>query len=135
MKNLRSIVAVALSLAWAAAQTPSASLHGIVTDPSGAVVPGALVQVRGPGGEQRSSTDQSGRYVFSSLRPGKYLVRVIVKGFSVSQKPDFEINGPVSLDVQLVIAAEAQVVNVEDEAGRVGTDPTSNASAIRSAPN
>ena len=108
MKNLRSIVALALSLSWAAAQTPSASLHGVVTDPSGAVVPGALVQVRGPSGEQRSSTDQSGRYVFPSLRPGKYLVRVIVKGFSVSQKQNFDIAGPESLDVQLAIAAEAQ---------------------------
>src|SRR5579859_5500252 len=120
MKNLRIIVALALSLACAGAQTPSASLHGVVTDPSGAVVPGALVQVRGPGGEQRSSTDQSGRYVFSSLRPGKYLVRVIVKGFSVSQKPNFDIAGPETLDVQLAIAAESQVVNVEDEAGKVG---------------
>src|ERR1700676_1471809 len=130
MKNVRRIVALALSLAWAAAQTPPASLHGVVTDPSGAVVPGALVQLRGPGGEQRSSTDQSGTYVFPSLRPGKYLVRVIVKSFSVRQKQDFDIAGPESLDVQLTIAAESQVVNVEDEAGKVGVDPTSNASAI-----
>src|SRR5207244_12344071 len=71
-----------------------------------------------------------GKYLFPSLRPGKYLVRVIVKGFAVSQRPNFDISGPASLDVQLVIAAESQVVNVEDEAGRVGTDPTSNASAI-----
>ena len=102
----------------------------MVTDPSGALVPDALVQLRGPGGEQRAKTDISGQYAFPALRPGKYLVRVIVKGFSVSQKTDFEIAGPTSLNVQLVIAAEAQVVNVEDEAGRVGTDPTSNASAI-----
>src|ERR1700682_3450963 len=99
MKNLRCIVALALSLAWAAAQTSPPSLHGVVTDPSGAVVPGALVQVRGSGGEQRSNTDQSGRYVFPSLRPGKYLVRVIVKGFSVSQKQDFDIAGPAWLDL------------------------------------
>jgi Carboxypeptidase regulatory-like domain len=130
MKNLRIILALALSVAWAAAQTQQPSLRGVVTDPSGAVVPGALVQVRGPGGEQRSSTDQSGRYVFPSLRPGKYLVRVIVKGFSVSQKQNFDITGSESLDVQLAIAAESQVVNVEDEAGKVGVDPTSNASAV-----
>src|SRR6266536_1168781 len=135
MKRLRSIQALVLSFAACAsslaAQTPpAASLRGVVTDPSGALVPSALVQLRGPGGEQRATTDISGQYSFPSLRPGKYLVRVIVKGFSVSQKQDLEIAGPTSLDVQLVIAAEAQVVNVEDEAGRVGTDPTSNASAI-----
>src|SRR5256885_2204387 len=119
MKRLRSISAIVVSLAvWVislAAQTPPAALKGIVTDPSGALVPGALVQLRGPGGEQRAKTDMAGAYVFPALRSGKYLVRVIVKGFSVSQKPDFEITGPTSLDVQLVIAAEAEVVNVEDE--------------------
>src|SRR5260221_10018197 len=135
MKSLGSITAIVLSFAACAfslaAQTPpAASLRGVVTDPSGALVPGALVQLRGPGGEQRATTDISGQYAIPALRPGKYLVRVIVKGFSVSQKQNFEISGPVSLDVQLVIAAEAQVVNVEDEAGKVGTDPTSNASAI-----
>src|SRR5947199_9883813 len=124
MKSLRSISTLVLSLAvWAislTAQTPpAAGLRGVVTDPSGALVPGALVQLRGPGGEQRAKTDMSGQYAFPSLRPGKYLVRVIVKGFSVSQKTDFEIAGSTSLNVQLVIAAEAQVVNVEDEAGRV----------------
>src|SRR5437764_6975873 len=115
MKSLRSISTLVLSLAvWAislTAQTPpAAALKGVVTDPSGALVPGALVQLRGPGGEQRAKTDMSGLYSFPSLRPGKYLVRVIVKGFSVSQRPDFEITGATTLDVQLVIAAEAQVV-------------------------
>src|SRR5213595_628345 len=105
MKSLRSISAIVVSLAvWVislAAQTPSAALKGIVTDPSGALVPGALVQLRGPGGEQRAKTDMSGQYSFPSLRPGKYLVRMIVQGFSVSQKSDFEITGPTSLNVQL----------------------------------
>src|SRR5712692_9230609 len=103
MKSLGSITAIVLSFAACvfslAAQTPpAASLHGVVTDPSGALVPDALVQLRGPGGEQRAKTDISGQYMFPALRPGKYLVRVIVKGFSVSQKQDFEITGPVSLD-------------------------------------
>src|SRR5262252_6142193 len=111
MKNVGSIVALALSLACAAAQTPSASLRGTVTDPSGALVPGALIQLRGPGGEQRKSTDGAGQYVFPSLRPGKYSVRVIAKGFTVAQKPEVEIGTPVTLDVQLTIEAEAQVVN------------------------
>jgi len=109
---------------------PAPSLHGVVTDPSGAVVPGALVQVRGPGGEQRQTTGGSGEYSFPSLRGGKYLVRVIAKGFTVSQKPDLEITEPESLDVQLTIQAEAQVMNVEDEANKVSADPASNGGAL-----
>src|SRR5437016_528176 len=131
MKNLITIAGLVLSLAGALAQAqPAASLRGVVTDPSGALVPGALVQLRGPGGEQRGQTNGSGHYTFASLRPGKDLVRVIVKGFSVTQRTDFDISGPTTLDLQLTIAAESQVVNVEDEAGRVSADPSSNSSAI-----
>jgi hypothetical protein len=43
------------------AQPAGASLHGTITDPSGALVPEALVQLRGPGGEQRKTTDAAGQ--------------------------------------------------------------------------
>lgn len=114
-----------------AAQTPPApALHGTISDPSGALVPGALVQLRGPGGEQRKTTDSNGQYIFPALRPGKYNVRVIAKGFSPSGKQDFEIDGPATLDAQLIIESETQVVNVEDEANKVTADPTNNAGAL-----
>ena len=55
-------------------QTPAGpALRGTVTDPSGALVPGALVQLRGPAGDQRKTTGDAeskdhviGRHVFSS---------------------------------------------------------------------
>lgn len=118
----------ALSAAWG--QTPSASLRGTITDPSGASVPAALVQLIGPAGQQRATTDETGQYAFPSLRPGKYLVRVIAKGFSVSQRRDFEISTAATLDVQLDIETQTQVVNVEDEAAKVSTEPDSSASAL-----
>src|SRR5271155_3534154 len=111
------------------AQTPP-SLRGTVTDPSGALVPGALVQLRGPGAEQRATSDDKGQYSFISLQPGKYNVRVIAKGFSVNQKPNVEITSPQTMDVQLTIEAESQVVNVEETAGQVTTDPGSNGDAL-----
>ncbi len=111
-------------------QTPAPGLTGTVTDPSGAVVPGALVQLRGPGGEQRRTTDVSGRYAFTGLPAGKFQVRVIAKGFTVWQRQDVEINGPLSLDAQLFIQAESQVLNVEDEANKVSSDPADNGGAL-----
>lgn len=109
-----------------------ASLHGTITDPSGALVPEALVQLRGPGGEQRRTTDSSGQYSFPSLANGKYNVRVIAKGFTVGQKQNVELNGPTVFDYQLTIEATSQVVNVEDEANKtaVNTDPSSNGGAL-----
>src|SRR5690349_20616372 len=117
MKRLLILLFLLLSLL--SAQAPIPSLRGVITDPSGAIVPGALVQLRGPGGEQRARTDAAGQYVFPSLRPGKYVVRVIAKGFTVNQRQNFEINGPATFDAQLVIQGDTQVVNVEDEAARV----------------
>ncbi len=135
MKTIYSLCALLLCLCLLApagmAQTPSAAaLRGTVTDPSGALVPGALVQLRGPGGEQRQTTGVDGLYNFTSLRAGKYTVRVIAMGFTVSQKQNFDINGPMVMDAQLVIQSDTQVLNVEDEANSVSADPTSNGSAL-----
>ena len=135
MKRTFYLLVLALSLSISLRNLPAqtaaeSSLHGVVTDPSGALVPNALVQLRGPGGEQRTTTDGSGQYSFRALRPGKYQVRVIAKGFSVTEKPDFEIAASVTLDVQLTIQAEAQVMNVEAEANRVSADPESNGGAL-----
>src|SRR5947209_15020524 len=91
-----------------------AQLHGTVTDPSGASVPDALVQVRGPAGERRAKTDVNGVYEVTGIKPGTYTVRVIAKGFTVTQKPNVDISQPLAMDVQLIIAAEAQVLNVEE---------------------
>ena len=88
------------------------------------------MQVRGPGGEQRKTTGEDGSYSFPALRAGKYNVRVIAKGFSVSGRQDVQINGPVVLDAQLIIQADTQVLNVDDEANSVVADPTSNGSAL-----
>jgi hypothetical protein len=132
MKRLLILFALtAVLAAFLPAQTPAQpALHGVVTDPSGALVPGALVQIRGPAGEQRKTTDVAGQYAFPALPPGKYLARFIAKGFSVTEKRDLEITGPLALDVQLAIQPETQVVNVEDEANRVSADPASNGGAL-----
>lgn len=54
----------------------------------------------------------------------------IAKGFSVNQKQNFEITSPKTLDLQLTIEAESQVVNVEETVGQVSTDPGSNGDAL-----
>lgn len=131
MRQLLNILFVSVAGLWmASAQTVAPSLRGTVTDPSGALVPEAMVQIVGGGAQQRVSTGQDGTYSIPNLRPGKYTIRFIAKGFTVTTRRDVEIRGPVVLDTQLVIEAEAQVINVEDEANRLTADPSSNISAI-----
>jgi hypothetical protein len=125
-----SICALIVSCFAIFADAQIASLRGTVTDPSGALVPGALVQLRGPGPEVRATSDDKGQYSFASLPPGKYTVRVIAQGFTVGTKQGLDITSPQTLDVQLTIEAESQVVNVEETAGQVSTDPGSNGDAL-----
>ncbi len=130
MKRLRLVMVFVYLLASALQGQNAASLRGVVTDPSGAVVPGALVQLRGPGGEKRATTDGAGSYDFASLNPGKYLVRVIAKGFTITEKRGFDIAGRAAMDVQLTIQVETQVVNVEEAANAISADPDSNGTAL-----
>jgi hypothetical protein len=131
MKRIRNLIALTLFLlACAAAQTSTSSLQGLITDPSGAVVPGAVVQLRGGGPEQRASSDNVGHYSFPQIRPGKYTIRVIAKGFSVAVRREVDLSTPQTADIQLTIEAETQVVNVEDAVAAVNADPSSNGGAI-----
>ena len=101
-----------------------------MTDPAGAVIAGAVIQLRGPGREQRASTDPTGQYVFPLPTPGKYQVRITAKGFSAAQKKDFAIEQPQILDAQLAIHGEAQVITVEDELRAVSAAPEANGSRV-----
>src|SRR5689334_25304335 len=87
-KSVSILIGVILRLSFplfAFAQTPTASLRGTVTDPSGARVPNALVQVVGPNSQQRKNTDATGQYSFPTLTPGVYRVRIIAKDFSLEE--------------------------------------------------
>ncbi len=125
------LFALVLSLAPAWTQeTGAPSLRGTVTDPSGAVVPGAVVQLRGPGGDRRARTGHTGRYSFTPLAPGKYQVRVVAKGFAPAQKNGLVIDRATVLDAQLVIQSESHLVIVKGQLGRVSAEPESNAGAF-----
>ncbi len=81
-----------LSILFALATCPASTaqnvvltgaISGRVTDPSGAVVPGAPVVLRSlaTGVEQSGATNRTGFYRFSALMPGTYSVTVSVQGF------------------------------------------------------
>lgn len=113
------------------AQAPQPAVRGTVTDPSGSSVPGAVVNLRGPGGYNgRKATDEKGQYEFRPLLPGKYQMRITKAGFTVFNKQDINVDNPVSVDVALSLAMEAQSVTVEDSNNTVSVDASSNASAL-----
>jgi hypothetical protein len=114
----------------AAVWARSASLRGAVTDPSGAAVPGALVQLRGPGGNHRAVTGGSGEYEFAGLEPGKYQLRITAKDFAAVERRGLAISKPMVFDVQLAIEAGKETITVADAAGAVSASPDSNGAAV-----
>jgi Fe(3+) dicitrate transport protein len=58
------------------------SLHGRVIDPSGAVVPGAAITLRGPSGEQSLRAGAAGEFTAESLMPGEYILIAEAPGFA-----------------------------------------------------
>jgi len=65
------------------AQTNTAELHGVLTDPSGNRVPGATINVEtlDTGLVRTFTTGDDGSYAFLGLRPGQYSVRISAAGF------------------------------------------------------
>jgi len=114
--------------AWG--QSAPAAIDGIVTDPSGRLVPGAQVRLIGPSGEQRKMTDAAGRYAFPGLRPGKYRLLVARSGFAVAERRDLEINGAMQLDIALNLAPEKEVMDVAAQSNSLTTEPDANGDAL-----
>src|SRR5271169_4883952 len=110
-------VSLLLLFAQAAQQSsPQVSLRGIVTDPSGARIPGASVQLRSPAGEQTPTTDANGQYEFLRLSPGRYDVQITAPDFKADQKLAFNVSGASTLNFQLMVEGQSQVVDVQAEA-------------------
>ena len=104
-----------LSLA-AAAQLPTSTLNGTVTDPQGAAVAGARVTITenatGIGREAAAGSD--GGFAVTDLTPGEYTVRVNAPGFATSEIKELrlEVGRASTLNVSLKIARGGEVVEV-----------------------
>ncbi len=109
-----------LALLWSAAparpQTADASLSGVITDPSGAVIPGATVTATDVARnlEYRTETDGSGRYVLTRLLPGSYRLTVEAPGFATRRISDLvlQVAQQATIDVELGVGAPTTVVEV-----------------------
>ena len=113
---------------------PAEILNGRVTDPSGAVVPKATIQVgQQPNGPSRTAkTGANGEYQFQGIQPGRYTITVTAPGFTPYTASDVSITpgAAFTLDVHLSIASQAQQVRVQAQASQLELSPQANASAV-----
>jgi hypothetical protein len=104
----------------------TAEMTGVVTDVSGAVIPGASVVVKAAGGgsEVRAVADGEGAFRFAALTAGEYTVRTCAQGFAASQEMVTVGAGTVSLHISLNIGQASETVAVNASAAVIETGST-----------
>ncbi|HEV2213961.1 MAG TPA: carboxypeptidase regulatory-like domain-containing protein, partial [Terracidiphilus sp.] len=112
----------------------TAALHGQVTDPSGALIPGAQVVVLTSAGTHVTSrtADAQGFYDVRGLAPGDYIVQVTFNGFAPFQSQTLTLKAAEvkRVDVQMAIEVAQQNVVVSDDTPTVSVEAGGNASAV-----
>jgi hypothetical protein len=76
------------------AQTTSASVSGTVQDAQGGVLPGVTVTLtsRTQGNVLTATTDDTGRFVFTIVRPDAYTLQVTLQGFKTLERTNVVVN-------------------------------------------
>lgn len=117
--------AVALSLLVAlcgpaSAQVTTATIYGIVTDPSGAVIPAASVTATNEltGATASTQTDSAGEFTFTFLPIGRYTLAIEAKGFKAHRRAGLELAAgqSVRLPIALEVGVLSESVSVTAEA-------------------
>lgn len=91
------------------------TLRGTITDPVGAVIPGATVELlQGDKRAAVATSDSLGRYQFTAVAAGHYSVRAQAAGFAPQQSDVVYVGGAgaVIVDLSLRVGAVAQQIVV-----------------------
>lgn len=139
---LRSSRAMAAALLLAApavafSQTPTGRITGMVTDPSGSVVPSARVEAvnTATGIQTPGLTNESGIYQLNFLIPGRYDVTAAAGGFRkyLRREVIVETGGVMTLDVVMQLGETSESVTVTGETPLLQTERTSVSQIVESA--
>jgi Carboxypeptidase regulatory-like domain len=116
------------------AQTSNAEVSGLVTDSSGASVPGVKVTVVNTNTNVTvaAETNESGVYVVSQLVPGVYKVTITKTGFKTTERSNmvFRTGDRLSLNFTLEVGAVTQTIEVTSAAPLLTTSDARNANVI-----
>jgi hypothetical protein len=121
-----SVLSVLVLPLASVAQTFRGGISGIVTDPSGAAVPGAIVKgtESATGLTRATLTSGAGEFSFQDLPLGLWQVNIVHPGFeSVEVKQvNVEVGKIVSLNIPLKVSSQGQVVEISAAAVGIETD-------------
>ena len=104
----------------------NSNVTGIVTDQTGAVVPGAKIVLTDPatGATRTTESGQTGLYEIAGLNPSKYDMTVTAKGFQTFVQNGIVVNTSATfrVDPKLTVGAESTTITVAANALTVQAD-------------
>ncbi len=107
-----------LILTAVAPAVQSASLSGLVTDPSGSPIPGATVVLRGldSGTKQTTTTNDTGYYSLVATS-GRYELEIVAPSFHTFHQAELVLDAanPLRVDAQLFLEAHVESITVVEE--------------------
>src|SRR5436190_3123315 len=128
LSTFAGVLYALLLVPFAFGQSTFGSFTGTVKDPSGAVVPGATIEVinEGTGNTRQATTSSAGVFNVPNLDLGAYKVRVSAKGFSTYERTGLRLtaNQIIDLPVELTLGTTTGIVEVQVLAPMISTETT-----------
>src|SRR5260370_19303622 len=113
MKNVIGVFCILATLFFS--EVNPSRIDGVVTDPSGAAVPGAEVTVTNLATDQnfKTTTDERGEWALPSMAAATYKIAVSKPGFKAGLAPGIEVNARVPATVNIKIQGRPATPTVE----------------------
>ena len=128
-------ILLAIVATGALAQSDRGTITGAVSDPAGAVVPGAKVAARNveTGAISETATTDTGNYTLASLPAGTYDVTAEATGFKKTARPGIvvQVAQTTRLDLGLLVGASSESVTVTAEAPLLRTENSEQSINVR----
>lgn len=114
------------------AQEYRGTISGTVTDPTGAVIPGAEVVAKSAEQTYRAKADGAGRFTIPYAQPNHYRVTVTASGFATAQFDNIllQVSATVDLPVKLKISSNSNEVTVSTDEFNLSTTDASGGTVI-----
>src|SRR5215468_3083828 len=134
-QQMKKILPLLFLAGYAYAQSDTASLSGSVTDPGGAVIPGAKVTLRNMATRSQRTvlSDIQGIYHFNLLIPGSYEISAEAPGMKQFHAQDIALNvaQPGRADIHMEIGNTMEVVEVSAPVLLLNADTAAQGTVIK----
>src|SRR4051812_33391034 len=121
--RLATLFFLIVSASWS--QVTTATFYGIVTDPGGAVIPGATVTLtqEDTGTVKSATTDASGEFTFDFLKAATYDLKIEAQGFKIRNSPGIVLSASQKFrgTFEMDIGSVSETISVEAQTTQLNT--------------